>query len=72
MQVLRLRFYADADYRAGGATWAERLSGWREHGLDAYCYFDNDAYGYAPANALELKALLGLPPRARNTMAPMA
>jgi uncharacterized protein YecE (DUF72 family) len=38
--------------------WAGHLSGWRVSGLDAYCYFDNDAHGYAPANARRLQELL--------------
>lgn len=43
----------------------EELEGWasiiREHlrsGLDVYVYFDNDAFGYAVENALELKGML--------------
>jgi uncharacterized protein YecE (DUF72 family) len=38
--------------------WARRLRAWQKRGLDAYCYFDNDAHGYAPANAIRLKELL--------------
>lgn len=37
---------------------AAHLCQWRDEGADAYCYFDNDACGYAGQNALELQALL--------------
>lgn len=36
------------------AGWARRITGWREAGLDVYCYFDNDEAGYAPHDALRL------------------
>ncbi len=39
-------------------TWAQKLKAWA---LPAYVYFDNDALGWAPANALELKRILGQP-----------
>jgi uncharacterized protein YecE (DUF72 family) len=39
-------------------TWARRLDGWRQHGRDVWCYFDNDDRGFAPRNALRLKELL--------------
>jgi uncharacterized protein YecE (DUF72 family) len=38
--------------------WAGHIRRWRGRGLDSYFYFDNDAHGYAPANALRLKELL--------------
>jgi uncharacterized protein YecE (DUF72 family) len=41
-------------------SWAERVSGWAEQGLDVYVYFDNDAKVHAPYDALALMALLGL------------
>ncbi len=34
--------------------WARRFQGWREDGLDIYCYFDNDQKGYAAADAARL------------------
>jgi uncharacterized protein YecE (DUF72 family) len=46
--------------QAALAAWADRMVGWRERGLDTYCYFDNDAYGYSASNAIELMAMLGL------------
>ncbi len=36
-------------------AWAERINTW---GIQAYVYFDNDAYGYAVTNALQLKKIL--------------
>jgi uncharacterized protein YecE (DUF72 family) len=36
-------------------TWADKLRAW---GLPGYVYFDNDAQGWAPINALHLKSLL--------------
>ncbi len=39
------------------AEWARRIVNWHEEGRDAWVYFDNDDSGYAPKNALELKAL---------------
>lgn len=36
------------------AGWARRIGGWRDSGLDIYCYFDNDEAGYAPNDALRL------------------
>ena len=40
------------------ATWAARIAAWASQGLDVYCYFDNDADGYAPRDAGRLKACL--------------
>jgi uncharacterized protein YecE (DUF72 family) len=39
------------------ATWAATLQGWLED-RDVYAYFNNDWEGFAPANALALRALL--------------
>lgn len=38
-------------------TWARRITGWREEGQDVYVYFDNDALGHAPFDALRLAGL---------------
>ncbi len=35
--------------------WVQRIKSW---GVDAYVYFDNDAHGYAPLNAAQLKETL--------------
>jgi uncharacterized protein YecE (DUF72 family) len=37
---------------------AKRIKEYIKQGKDVYIYFNNDAFGYAPKNALELKALL--------------
>lgn len=34
--------------------WAERIHGWTDAGRDVYVYFDNDARGHAPHDALAL------------------
>lgn len=36
----------------------ERILGWLKAGLDVYVYFNNDAYGYALQNALQLEQLI--------------
>ena len=41
------------------AEWAETIRGWAEQG-DVYAYFNNDWEGFAPENALALRALLEL------------
>lgn len=46
--------YSDAALR----TWAKRIGGWTQRGLDVYGYFDNDEQAYAPKNALRLEELL--------------
>lgn len=38
--------------------WARAISDWVEEGRDIYCYFDNDQFGYAVENAIELKSML--------------
>lgn len=40
------------------AAWARRIEGWLGQGRAVYCYFDNDQYGYAPANAGRLRQVL--------------
>lgn len=37
---------------------ASRIKTYRRQGNDVFIYFNNDAYGYAPANARDLKAML--------------
>jgi uncharacterized protein YecE (DUF72 family) len=39
-------------------AWARRLSDWRAQGKTVYCYFDNDAEGFAVENALKLQSLV--------------
>src|SRR5581483_1127648 len=38
------------------AAWADRIAGWTATGNDVYAYFDNDAEGNAPRDALRLQA----------------
>lgn len=58
------RLHGDVELYAGGYTgealdrWAERVRGWTASGRDAYVYFDNDAEGRAPFDALGLQARL--------------
>ena len=37
---------------------AKRIKEYMKQGKDVYIYFNNDAFGYAPKNAMELKAIL--------------
>ena len=39
--------------------WADRISDWRDAGLDVYAYFNNDEGAYAPRDALRLRELVG-------------
>jgi len=36
---------------------AQKIKKWLKNGLDVYCYFNNDAYGFAVKNAKELLEL---------------
>jgi uncharacterized protein YecE (DUF72 family) len=36
---------------------SKRIKGYLKDGKDVFIYFNNDAYGYAPKNAKELKNL---------------
>ena len=40
--------------------WVSAIRGWLRNGKDVYCYFDNDASGYAVKNASQLQRLLTL------------
>ena len=40
------------------AKWAAEIAAWQSDGSDVYVYFDNDAEGHAPRDALRLSALL--------------
>jgi uncharacterized protein YecE (DUF72 family) len=44
--------YSDAELD----TWAARVRGLRDQGADVHVYFDNDAQGHAPHDALRLRA----------------
>ena len=45
--------YRAADLR----RWATRIKGWARGGADVYVYFDNDARGHAPHDAMRLLAM---------------
>jgi len=51
--------YASGYGRAALDRWAARCAKWRRGGRDVYVYFDNDAKGHAPYDALNLAARLG-------------
>lgn len=59
-----VRMHGDTELYVSGYTdvaldrWAERIGAWLDDGLDVYVYFDNDAKGYAPRDALELQRRL--------------
>lgn len=42
---------------------AKRIKAYLRQGKDVYMYFNNDAFGYAPKNAMELKAILEKQPK---------
>lgn len=50
--------YASRYSAAELARWAERIAAWARHGSDVFVYFDNDARGHAPHDALRLRGLL--------------
>jgi uncharacterized protein YecE (DUF72 family) len=59
-----IRFHG-TEYLYGGRypteylkEWARRIKGFMEDGLDVYSYFNNDAFGYAVINAMELKEMV--------------
>ncbi|MBS4752509.1 DUF72 domain-containing protein [Nocardioides sp. zg-ZUI104] len=43
-------------------TWAERCAAWSAAGMDVHVYFDNDARGHAPHDAVRLLQRLGAAP----------
>jgi uncharacterized protein YecE (DUF72 family) len=47
--------YSEEDLR----WWADRLLEWQRAGHRVYGYFNNDQFGYAVANAMRLRALVG-------------
>ncbi len=63
-----VRLHGDTELYASGYSeaaldaWASRCRAWAEHG-DVFVYFDNDAKGYAPHDALSLLGRLGSRPR---------
>jgi uncharacterized protein YecE (DUF72 family) len=55
-----LRFHGSSKKYGGSYShrelerWSKRIRDWLEEGLEVYAYFNNDAYGHAVANGLEL------------------
>jgi uncharacterized protein YecE (DUF72 family) len=52
--------YASNYDRSELEGWAARVRQWLREGRDVHVYFDNDAKGFAPWNALTLMEILGL------------
>ena len=55
----RAATYASAYSRQELDSWANQIKGWLHDGFDVHVYFDNDALGHAPRDALRLISLLG-------------
>ena len=60
-----LRLHGPAEHAYTGkystqtlAGWAGAFSTWVDQGKEIFCYFDNDAQGFAPQNALELQEMI--------------
>jgi uncharacterized protein YecE (DUF72 family) len=64
-----VRLHGDQELYTSGYSpkalddWAARIRGWADAGQDVYCYFDNDAKGFAPHDAMALQERLGVQPR---------
>lgn len=61
-----VRLHGESELYASGYTdesldrWAETCRGWLDEGHDVHVYFDNDALGHAPFDAVRLVKRLGL------------
>lgn len=61
-----VRLHGETELYASGYTddsldrWARTCEAWTEQGLDVHVYFDNDARGHAPHDAVRLVRRLGL------------
>jgi uncharacterized protein YecE (DUF72 family) len=60
-QLYRSR-YSTAELR----TWAQLVRQWARTGDDVYVFFDNDAAGHAPVDAMRLRRLVALNPRSKG------
>jgi len=54
------RTYVSAYSTPALRRWAGRIGAWRAEGRDVHVYFDNDAAGAAPRDALRLRGMLDL------------
>jgi len=52
------RKYASSYSKLALAKWARRADDWLQQNRDVHVYFDNDAEGAAPKNALTLLEML--------------
>lgn len=58
--LMYVRLHGADELYASGYTeealdgWAEKIFAWTEQGLDVHVYFDNDAKGFAPFDAMKL------------------
>jgi uncharacterized protein YecE (DUF72 family) len=57
------RTYASRYDDAALETWADRLRAWMAEGRQVHVYFDNDAEGWAPYDAIALLQKLGATPK---------
>jgi uncharacterized protein YecE (DUF72 family) len=63
--VAYVRLHGDKELYASGYddaaldAWAAKCRAWEQDGLDVFVYFDNDAKGFAPHDAVRLIARLG-------------
>ncbi len=61
-----VRLHGETQLYSGGYSdssldgWADRVRAWSDEGLDVYVYFDNDATGRAPYDAVALLERLGV------------
>lgn len=59
-ELMYVRLHGADELYASGYTeealdgWAAKISAWAEQGLDVHVYFDNDAKGFAPFDAMKL------------------
>jgi uncharacterized protein YecE (DUF72 family) len=50
--------HVSAYSRARFQAWARKVKRWTNERRDVHVYFDTDAFGHAPADALKLQALV--------------
>jgi uncharacterized protein YecE (DUF72 family) len=65
--LMYVRLHGDKELYASGydeaslRSWAAKCRGWAGQGQDVYVFFDNDAKGHAPHDAMTLLSLLAEP-----------